>query len=63
MVSDPFGPLTLSVPSTSVVSTPLGSETGIFPIRDMVSFSLVSALPDERQDFTTYTLLASGAIR
>src|SRR5688572_896597 len=50
--SSPFGPLTLTTAPFAVTVTPLGTGTGIFPIRDIVS---ESPLPDQREE------LAAGA--
>jgi len=52
--SSPFGPLTATSWPSTLTSTPLGTEIGFLPIRDMV-FS--PSLPDVGEDFPTHTLL------
>src|SRR5699024_4531410 len=48
------GPLTATSWPSTLTSTPLGTEIGFLPIRDMV-FS--PSLPDVGEDFPTHTLL------
>src|SRR5436190_12566337 len=53
--SSPFGPLTVSVAPETVAVTPVGSGTGIFPIRDMTS-------PDLAEDLAADALHARLAV-
>src|SRR6478735_2328109 len=55
--SEPLGPLTVTWRSATVTSTPLGTGTGAFPIRDMGAL-----LPDEAQDFAAHVALARFAV-
>src|SRR5579875_3266846 len=52
MLSVPFGPLTVTERPSMVTSTPLGTVTGIRPIRDMAD-----PLPDVGEHFPAHALL------
>src|SRR5690606_31511514 len=58
--SVPFGPLTVTSCPSIVTSTPLGTETGSRPIRDMLK-SL--PLPDVGEDFAAHAALLGLLVR
>src|SRR5437016_196560 len=54
LLSEPFGPLTVTSPLSTFISTPLGSGIGRFPIRD-ISFS---ELPNVTKHFAADSFAA-----
>ena len=63
-VSVPFGPLIVTDKPEILTSTPEGTTTASFPIRDMSCFFPLSffRLPNEAHDFATNVALARFAV-
>src|SRR5437899_1761219 len=61
VIKVPLGPFARTPSGRMLISTPLGTTTGLFPIRDMIV--LPCLLPDLAQDFAAHFFLLGGASR